>query len=264
MEIDTSGSYSPSWGYFTRKYFYNVTGTPTTWFDGITKCAGAYSTSQQMYTWYKNAMQARKAIPTDVAMEMSAFQTGDRTLDVSATVHLEVSGAAKTMRIYMVQVLDDYPSTPYYARNSLRQVVEDGFDITLNPGESDTITRSVTFDSVSWNRLLDIKMIAWAQMPNSTGPADIFNAAQLPIYGSIPLPGDFNFDGFVNSNDLAIWQNGFGTTTGALFKNGDADTDGDVAGNDFLIWQQHRGEIVGSSAASSTAIPEPATWILAI
>jgi arylsulfatase A-like enzyme len=47
------------------------------------------------------------------------------------------------------------------------------------------------------------------------------------------LAADFNSDGYVDNDDLSIWQSSFGTNGG-----GDADGDGDTDGRDFLAWQR--------------------------
>lgn len=72
---------------------------------------------------------------------------------------------------------------------------------------------------------------------------------------SPPIPGDFNNDGHVNGNDLAIWSEAYGSTA-----QGDADIDGDTDGADFLIWQRNitqnqLGEVLIS-------VPEPAAQSL--
>jgi hypothetical protein len=65
--------------------------------------------------------------------------------------------------------------------------------------------------------------------------------------------GDFDGDGRVDGDDLARWQTGFGTETGAARANGDADGDGDVDGADFLAWQRSV-----TAAPASQPVPEPA------
>jgi hypothetical protein len=75
---------------------------------------------------------------------------------------------------------------------------------------------------------------------------------QLPM-----TPGDFNADGHVDQLDLAAWQAGFGTASGAGRTQGDADGDGDVDGQDLLIWQRNYG--LAAISAASNAVPEPAT-----
>ncbi len=85
----------------------------------------------------------------------------------------------------------------------------------------------------------------------------------LTVDGVFPLTADFNGDGFVDGVDLADWEGGFGTATGATHPMGDADEDGDVDGFDFLAWQR---EWTGPSglAATSTAVPEPSTFVLLV
>jgi autotransporter-associated beta strand protein len=66
----------------------------------------------------------------------------------------------------------------------------------------------------------------------------------------VPVPGDFNGDGFVDGNDLLQWQQAFG-----IDDAGDADSDGDTDGQDYLIWQ--RNFTAGEPLAAATAVPEP-------
>jgi hypothetical protein len=69
---------------------------------------------------------------------------------------------------------------------------------------------------------------------------------------------DFDHDGAVDAADLLQWAGDFGDN--AL---SDADNDGDSDGADFLAWQQQLG--AGPSATvASTAVPEPATFVLLI
>jgi|GEM_PF-2592915 len=74
------------------------------------------------------------------------------------------------------------------------------------------------------------------------------------------LPGDFDRNGAVDGDDLAIFSAGFGISEGAFLDDGDADMDGDVDGKDFLIWQQNYGAT--SSLSSVNSVPEPATLLL--
>lgn len=67
---------------------------------------------------------------------------------------------------------------------------------------------------------------------------------------------DFNFDGFVNNEDLLIWQNAF-----RINSNGDTDNDGDTDGRDFLTWQR---QLTGNTeqATYHTSVPEPGSLLL--
>ncbi len=74
------------------------------------------------------------------------------------------------------------------------------------------------------------------------------------------LAGDFDRNGKVDGDDLAIFSAGFGISEGAFLDDGDADMDGDVDGRDFLIWQQNFGAT--SPLSSVNSVPEPATLLL--
>ncbi|HMP06958.1 MAG TPA: hypothetical protein PJ982_11450, partial [Lacipirellulaceae bacterium] len=85
---------------------------------------------------------------------------------------------------------------------------------------------------------------------------------QLQLLVPEDAAGDFNGDGVVDGDDLAIWQDNFGMSAGATVAHGDATGDGVVDGADFLVWQQNLG--AGASSASAANVPEPAGWALAL
>jgi hypothetical protein len=59
----------------------------------------------------------------------------------------------------------------------------------------------------------------------------------------VTLPGDFDGDGNVDNDDLAVWTSGYG---------------GNYSGGDFLSWQRYFGQSIGAVAA----VPEPAAGAL--
>ncbi|MBN1853679.1 MAG: M20/M25/M40 family metallo-hydrolase [Pirellulales bacterium] len=77
------------------------------------------------------------------------------------------------------------------------------------------------------------------------------------------LDSDFNQDGTVNSDDLLVWQAGFGIENGVAPVSGDANGDTNVDGHDFLIWQQQLG-LESTMGSASIAIPEPASQALMV
>ncbi len=95
------------------------------------------------------------------------------------------------------------------------------------------------------------------------GDATIYldSVAHNPLGSLLPLPGDFNGDGNLDEEDLAIWQLNFGTPSGATADQGDADRDTDVDGADFLHWQIGVSSNTGQSIAS---VPEPASLALLV
>jgi hypothetical protein len=71
-----------------------------------------------------------------------------------------------------------------------------------------------------------------------------------------PIPGDFDDDGDVDTDDLGEWKTDFGVSG-----DSDADGDGDSDGNDFLAWQRNLG--AGSSATATViSVPEPGVGLL--
>ena len=73
------------------------------------------------------------------------------------------------------------------------------------------------------------------------------NQVVLEVTGIGSLAGDFNRNGVVNDEDLAMWQKAFGDN-------------GDFGGAGFFDWQRGFGN-VGTSAAA-TNIPEPGSATL--
>lgn len=83
------------------------------------------------------------------------------------------------------------------------------------------------------------------------------NAVQLQVVTKPIFDADFDFDGDVDSIDLAIWRNAYD-----LNQLGDADGDNDSDGRDFLIWQRQYGSAPLSAVTASIAVPEPAGGML--
>ena len=79
---------------------------------------------------------------------------------------------------------------------------------------------------------------------------------QLSLTYTVPAPGDFNKDGMVNSQDLAVWENAYGSSV-----EGDADADGDTDGQDFLIWQRNLSAAL-AGLKSADPVPEPSSVCL--
>jgi hypothetical protein len=73
--------------------------------------------------------------------------------------------------------------------------------------------------------------------------------------------GDFNEDGSVDADDLAIWQGGYGTAVGADRDIGDADEDNDVDAADYLAWQR---DYTGTPSLAAANVPEPTANALLI
>jgi hypothetical protein len=128
----------------------------------------------------------------------------------------------------------------------------------MSPGQPFTLTdRSGVLSGV----LADGSPFS-VKLNSSSYPFQLIEEEALVTLTLTPIDGDFNADGFVNSEDLALWTAGYGASGAATHPQGDADHDLDVDGADFLAWQR---QLSSSSAASAqTAVPEPAAFILTV
>ncbi len=107
--------------------------------------------------------------------------------------------------------------------------------------------------------------IFWSQ-PQPPGPyiwrEGLASQMRFVVQGAeLAGTADFQLDGDIDGDDLAIWQANFGTTDDATIATGSADNDGDSDGADFLAWQRQFGSGV-PSLASSQAVPEPTSVFL--
>jgi hypothetical protein len=199
VQIHTGADGLPTWS--GRMAFYGVTATPTAVFDGSIWEVGAGS-NQSAYTAYLADYNTRRAVPTDVTITATGPPAAaQHTYNVFARIGLEAGGTAKVVRVYMVQILDHYGCT--YCRNTFMQAATYQ-DVNLQPGTYQIVARSFTLNDTSWNNQANVKIIIWAQEPQSSGqpsnPAEVFQAHVMDW----PFPGpDCNANGIPDAEDLA-------------------------------------------------------------
>lgn len=186
-----------TWGRNRFFYFYGFQYTPSASFDAVDTIVGAWSVTQ-IYNEYRSMYLARLAVATDVTLALSAVHVSGSTYEITATVCVEPEGIGKTMRIYIAQVLDHWPPSPTYHRNGLKQMAGT-VDVTVAPGNCQDVVRTFTFDSDSWAAMPDIRIVAWAQKPSSSFPAEVYQAAWILV----PVFGDMDDDRDVDLEDYA-------------------------------------------------------------
>lgn len=220
--VDFDG-YTTPWG-DDRRLFYQCEGTPTAIFDGIDKVVGAIHDLEQEYTVLRvNHFLPERGVGTDVTMTLTISHVGGQTYSACANVGIEAGGTGKTLRIYMVQVLDHWPPEHSWHRNTFRQAAPTE-DITLAPGQSDEVEATFTFDAESWALQEEIKIIAWAQLPNSSFPAEVYQAA-VRLWPLISLSGDDDADGVLDGADNCPHR------YNPLQEDADGDDVGDICDN---------------------------------
>jgi hypothetical protein len=107
-----------------------------------------------------------------------------------------------------------------------------------------------------------------------TGLGNSFTVSNMPgrtiytyIIPAAPIPGDYNNDGIVDAADYTVWRNTVGQTGSGLAADGTGPggtPDGMVDELDYQFWVNHFGATSAGSGAASSAVPEPATWVLAL
>lgn len=197
VEYHVGDTYQTGWGN-SRAGFYSVGGTPDAWFDGTIEAEGSMGSISADFNRYNANYNTRRAVATDVTIALEAAMVGGQDCAVTATVCIEAGGTAKTMRIYIAQVLDPWPDSPNYSRNTFRQAASTQ-DITVQPGDCQVVTRTLTFSAQSWAVKEKIKLIAWAQVPASSAPANVYQAAFI----AWPFMIDCNGNGIPDDEDVA-------------------------------------------------------------
>jgi hypothetical protein len=205
-----------------RASFYGVTGTPDTFFDGVLEASGAYTNVQQMYTWYLGQINQRKAVATDVTIELGGAQVSGSTWQITANVCLETGGIPKTVRVYIVSVLDNHPSpAPTYSHNTF-MLAAPTTDVALTAGDCQVVQHNITFDSLSWANQNDIKIIAWAQAPFSSSPAEVYQTAIMEW----PFIIDCNGNGIPDACDIDCGPTGGSCDVPGCGQSSDCNTNG--------------------------------------
>jgi hypothetical protein len=80
------------------------------------------------------------------------------------------------------------------------------------------------------------------------------------VFENVAIPGDFNRDGRVDTNDYHVWRAAFGSAvpfgTGADGNNG-----GFIDAADYVVWRNAAG-LGGAAGTETIPVPEPATLLL--
>jgi hypothetical protein len=167
--------YSTPWGDARFAYFHGLD-TPTAAFDGADILAGSVADVVQQYTIYRaNHFLPDREVPTDVTIHLSAAPVAGQTYRATARVGIEAGGTGKTLRVFILQVLDHWPPTEPYYRNGFKQAAP-AQDISLAPGQTQAVEFNFTFDDESWANQQSIKLVAWAQAPLDEAPVTVYQA----------------------------------------------------------------------------------------
>ncbi|MCK4871282.1 MAG: thioredoxin family protein [Phycisphaerales bacterium] len=225
LDVHRSDEYETLYG-DDRAIFYGVFPLPDVRIDGVIAQVGGNDDDQVNYDNLLGALNTRMPVPTDVTIELSVAEVSGQTYRLTAEVGVEAGGSAKTVRVHMVQALDDFPeATDNRYTNTLRVGHEMG-DYALTPGSTQIVEQE--FDlTADWGDKDDIRFIVWAQESASSGPAEVYNSA---IWSWPTCIGDLDGDGDTDQSDLGILLASY-----TINDAGDLDGDGDTDQSDLGI-----------------------------
>ncbi|MEN8162511.1 MAG: hypothetical protein ABFS37_00140 [Acidobacteriota bacterium] len=161
------GGEAGSGGASSRANFYELRYTPYLWLNGVDDAGYDYS------QWERD-LAAHQGQETDVTIDILTKTEGP-LLRVSATVCIEDGGVGRDMRIYIAQVLDNFPESPTYYRNALRQVQNEV--VTVEAGQCVEVPGIMVLPDLDLGRPEDYGVVVWAQEPLANAPAEVFQAA---------------------------------------------------------------------------------------
>ena len=161
------GGEAGSGGASSRANFYELQYTPYLWLNGADDAGYDYPD-------WEGDLAAHQGQETDVTIGIFTKIEGP-ILRVSAAVCIEDGGVGRDMRIYIAQVLDNFPESASYYRNALRQVQSK--DVTVEAGQFVDVPAIMVLPDLDLGRPEDLGVVVWAQEPLGSAPAEIFQAA---------------------------------------------------------------------------------------
>ncbi|UCD74429.1 MAG: hypothetical protein JSV91_11635 [Phycisphaerales bacterium] len=194
--------YQTNWGNDRADYYTDYLLLPWFQYDGLFDAWPYYT--------YESKLITRQAVPTDLHVDIMVQEIRANTYEVIGQFCVEADGTGKMARLYAAQVLDNWPASPSYSRNTFKQAGET-VDVELLPGLCAYWSWQFTLDADSQAQVEDVKFAVWAQEPLPLGPAEVYQAKMIAYPFSEPCPADVNTDGIVNIDDLFQVLGAWGT-----------------------------------------------------
>lgn len=99
-----------------------------------------------------------------------------------------------------------------------------------------------------------------------TGPGTgvINGVVRYAAFNAGVLIGDYNGDQIVNAADYTVWRDKLGQAGNLLTNRDPANGSGPISNADYTSWKSNFGAQLGAGALSSSQVPEPATFVVAV
>jgi hypothetical protein len=105
---------------------------------------------------------------------------------------------------------------------------------------------------IFWSRPFQGLPFEWRQ--------NLASHMRFVVDAHLPIPGDYNHDGIVDTDDYNVWRSSFGSETN-LAADGNGNNIVDAA--DYTIWRAHLGDNSGGSGTLDS-VPEPSNFVLLV
>lgn len=182
---------------FTNQYsearndYYNPTGVPTAWFDGLNQSSGG-SATQSLYSTYLPRVNARLSVPSHFTISAQGVQAGSQ-LELAVTVAKPEADSNTNVRLHAV-LTESHIDFPWQNQATLENVNrlmlpdQNGTAVNLATGGSVTVNLSFTPDP-GW-QLANCELIFFLQ---NMSTKEILQGVKYPLgelAGYYPLSGN--------------------------------------------------------------------------
>jgi hypothetical protein len=203
------------------------------------------NTLQNMIAAWDSSGNGTLFIPVD---NFPSLNNGGDTIalwDSAAKYQLDAAGTSPPRTANLATTALTYDDVaPWPVNNDAASIFL--ANLASSPTSASNWQRSEFGDFVGTTNAAAVTQDVVVHPGGDVGSPGSFNGSGNPTFS----PADFNQDGAVNADDLAIWKTAYHATA-----DGDADGDGDTDGADFLLWQKLVGS--SSSQAATATVPEP-------
>ena len=169
-----------------RNTFYNITGFPTAFFDGLSSVVGG-SHTESMYDSYWPRVQNRMNVPSEVTLAVTGSHTGlDYNIAVTVTKVANITGTPIKLQVCVTESHIVYAWEGQSEVNYVdRLMVPDQNGTTLDFSGSDVLEIPLSFTlQQGWN-LNQLELVAFVQ---TTSNKEIHNGYKVKLAFMLPPP----------------------------------------------------------------------------
>ena len=185
---DYQNSYSLS-----RVNYYNITGYPTAWFDGVLSFVGG-STTESMYPQYLSRVNQRLGVTSPFTIDILGSHTCFQDFTADITVEKVGTNSSNNLRLQAVLTESHIPAT-WFGLDEINYVCrkmmpdQNGTPLSFSEGNTQEVTLNFTLDP-TW-KPDELELVVFVQ---DIATKEIFQGTKMSLLDFIP---DYDFDASV-------------------------------------------------------------------